>query len=356
MCCAGSFKFVRFAARGLLVIVPAIEAKFRNPVIASDFPDPFIRKFDGLWYAYATNIPGYHVPVATSDNLADWRLVGDALPRLPRWANRAGPFVWAPEVTEVNGRYLLFYTARHRASDLQCIGLAFSDSPVGPFHDPHDRPFILQAEEGGSIDASPFRDADGALYLYWKNDGNRFRTQTYLYGQRLSDDGTTRIGEPVRMLGHGRPWHGRLVEAPCMWQRDGRYYLFYSANGYRSSHYAVGYALCDTPLGPCVDAPENPILASDMSRLPLVVGPGHLTVFNDDEGESWVVYHVWDCAASGRRLDRRVVWLDRLLWRDGLPVIHGPTRAAQPAPVTLGVLPAPVAIPCSSVFIAQESP
>lgn len=73
------------------------------------------------------------------------------------------------------------------------------------------------------------------------------------------------------------------------------------------SYYAVGYALCESPLGPCRDAAENPILASDMSRFPLVIGPGHLTVFSDDAGESWVVYHVWDCTASGRRLDRRVV-------------------------------------------------
>jgi beta-xylosidase len=316
------------------VIAPVIEAMFQNPVIATDFPDPFIRKFGNTWYAYATNIPGYHVPVASSADIRNWRLLGDAFPRLPRWAHRAGSFVWAPEVIRLDGRYAMYYTARHSATDRQCIGLAFSDSPAGPFRDPHDAPLINQVEEGGSIDASPFLDTDGSLYLYWKNDGNRFRQQTYLYGQRLSPDGSQRIGDPVRMLGHGRPWHGRLVEAPCMWHRDGLYYLFYSANGYRSSHYAVGYALCETPLGPSRDAQENPILASDLSRAPLVVGPGHLTVFQDDVGESWIVYHVWDTTPSGRRLDRRVVWLDRLGWQDGRPVVQGPTRSPQLAPVT----------------------
>lgn len=30
------------------------------------------------------------------------------------------------------------------------------------------------------------------------------------------------------------------------------YYLFYSANWYASYQYAVGYATCTTPVGPCV--------------------------------------------------------------------------------------------------------
>lgn len=178
---------------------------FQNPVIATDFPDPFIRQFAGKWFAYATNIPGYHVPVAEPADLRAWRIVGDALPRVPRWAHRAGSFAWAPEVMELGGRYLLHYTARHVATDRQCIGLAFSDSPTGPFHDPHDQPLINQVEEGGAIDASPFREVDGSLYLYCKNDGNRFRRQTLLYGQRLSPEGNRLVGQPARSLGRGQP-------------------------------------------------------------------------------------------------------------------------------------------------------
>ena len=33
-------------------------------------------------------------------------------------------------------------------------------------------PLVCQTALGGSIDPDPFRDSDGILYLYFKNDGN----------------------------------------------------------------------------------------------------------------------------------------------------------------------------------------
>ena len=33
-----------------------------------------------------------------------------------------------------------------------------------------------------------------------------------------------------------------IVEAPTLWKEKGRYYLFFSANGYNTELYAVGYA------------------------------------------------------------------------------------------------------------------
>ena len=40
----------------------------------------------------------------------------------------------------------------------------------------------------------------------------------------------------------------------------GRYYLFYSGAGYANSSYATGYAICDTPLGPCRRVSDRPLL------------------------------------------------------------------------------------------------
>jgi beta-xylosidase len=39
------------------------------------------------------------------------------------------------------------------------------------------------------------------------------------------------------------------------------------------------------------------------------------------------VYHAWDAAYSKRQL-----WIDRLDWKDGKPVVDGPTCTAQDAP------------------------
>jgi beta-xylosidase len=307
---------------------------FQNPVITANFADPFILEVDEVYYGFATNANSRNVPTMTSTDLINWKSGRDALPALPRWVNISNARVWAPEVIQVGDQFLLFYTAHDKASGKQCIGLAVTDTLERPFRDPHDAPFICQTDEGGSIDASPFRDADGTLYLYWKNDGNCCMQATYLYVQTLSEDGMTLTGEPVQLLRNDEPWEGGVVEAPTMLPYDGRYYAFFSGNGYAGEKYAVGYAVCETPMGPCEDAEENPILASDLTTTPLVVGPGHQTLIVDDTGQWWIVYHVWQVTPGGALTANRQVWLDKLVWDGDKPVIAGPTREEQPVPVT----------------------
>jgi beta-xylosidase len=305
---------------------------FQNPIITTNFPDPFVLQVGDMYYAYSTNSNSRNVPLARSTDLVSWEYVRDAMPSLGPWVNLSPANVWAPEVLQVDDQYLLYYTARDRESNRQCIGLAVADSPEGPFRDRSEEPFICQVSEGGSIDASPFRDEDGALYLYWKNDGNCCMMPTYLYVQELSPDGTELVGEPVRLVRNDQAWEGSVVEAPTMWREDGNYYLFFSGNAFNGERYAVGYAVCETPLGPCEDAEENPILVSDLTKQPLVVGPGHQTVIEDAEGQTWLLYHSWQVSGAGTRTDTRQVWMDRLDWVDGRPVVQGPTREPQPAP------------------------
>ena len=56
-------------------------------------------------------------------------------------------------------------------------------------------------------------------------------------------------GEPKVVIQNDQPWEGPVVEAPFMWKLDGRYYLFYSGNGYVTPEYAVGYAVSDCITG-----------------------------------------------------------------------------------------------------------
>ncbi len=316
------------------LLAQSSEETFENPMIQSNFPDPFILKVEDIYYAYSTNANSRNVPVATSTDLVTWDLGRDALPSLPKWANLGGGYVWAPEVMQVGDQFLLFYTARDKASDKQCVGLATSDAPQGPFRDRNESAFVCQPSEGGSIDASPFRDENGDLYLLWKNDGNCCLIATYLYVQQLTADGMTLVGEPVRLVRNDQPWEGTVVEAPSLWQREDAYYLFYSGNGYWGEAYAVGYAICETPLGPCEDAEENPILSSDMETTPLVVGPGHQTIITDETGDTWLIYHVWQVTRGGSLTSNRQVWMDRITWVEGRPVVEGPTRDPQTVPIT----------------------
>jgi beta-xylosidase len=299
---------------------------FTNPVFSDNFPDPGVITADGRWWAYGTNNPAANVPVMTSPDLAAWAPAGDAMPTVGAWADPGN--TWAPEVIATDGGYLLYYTARSSKTGRQCIGVAFSATPGGPFADDSDEPLICQADEGGSIDASPFRDESGKLYLYWKNDGNAIGRPTYLYGSELSSDGRKLTGKAVRLLRNDAAWEDHVIEAPQMVRKDGKLYLFYSANAFDRDVYAAGYATCDGPLGPCRKAAENPILKTS----PAAAGPGHTFLVTTPGGQTWLLYHAWPPESIGSVMPGRQLWLDRVDWVDGKPVVNGPTADPQPLP------------------------
>lgn len=302
---------------------------FKNPVLQSDFPDPSVIKVDSTYYAYATNANGKNVQVARSSDMVHWDLLNDAMPALPSWAQLGGSYVWAPAVIRLDGKYVMYYTARDMQSNKQCVGVAVSDKPEGKFKDSSNSPLVCQADEGGTIDPSPLLD-NGKLYLYFKNDGNCCGLTTYLSVQQLSSGGLHVVGQPKRLMSNDKSWEDKVVEAPDMFVHNGKYYLFFSANDYSGVKYAVGYATCETAVGPCEQAAENPILASQ-TKQPLVIGPGGQTLIQIGS-QTWMVYHAWNVGADGTQGDSRYMWLTRVDWIHDKPQVHGPTTDPQLMP------------------------
>lgn len=315
---------------------PAKDPEPFAPVLAEDFADPFVLLHDGTFYAYATNAQGNqaNVQMASSTNLADWSLVRDggklhdAMPDLPGWAR--GGFTWAPEVLRVPTGFVLYFTAREKSSGLQCVGTAFSAGPRGPFTSQATEPLVCQRDLGGTIDASPFRDADGSLYLYYKNDGNnpKFGKPTDIYAQRMSPDGLRLEGAAVPLLRNNTKWEAHVIEAPTMARTKTGYTMFFSANHYgweadqRLSPYAIGSAKCVGPMGPCTDAVKNPILYSYNNRdAGCLSGPGHQSVFNVG-ARQFISFHAWASTPGCRKLDnKRYFYVAPLLWTDGEPQV-----------------------------------
>jgi beta-xylosidase len=313
------------------------------PAFSEDFPDPFVLPWGGGYFAYATNAKGFaaNVQMAMSRDLKNWtpvmagKQLHDALPVLPKWA--APGRTWAPEVLRTGDSYVLYFTAQERKSGLQCVGLALSaNDPRGPFVPVGDAPLICQRDEGGTIDASPFRDADSSLYLLYKSDGNnpRFLRASRIFTQRLSADGLSLTGEPTELIRNDKHWEWRVVESPTMLRDpEGRYVLLFSANHFgwesdqRLSNYAMGYARCETATGPCVKAEENPILKSYYSpEKGCLSGPGHQTVFIAN-AQPYVVFHAWAATAKCRLAEQsRYMYVASLQWRDGVPVISKSLR------------------------------
>jgi beta-xylosidase len=320
---------------GLAVVVAGVVAAsagaasrtFTNPVFKSDFPDPFVLHVGRVYYAYATNSVADNVQTLRSRDLVHWARRRDAMPNLASWTLRGR--TWAPEVVRLSAkRYVLYYTARSFDLDAQCVGRAVAKSPAGPFVDHAANPLVCQKGEGGSIDPDPFRGPSGALYLLWKNDGNCCGKPTYIYSQRLTKDGLRLTGKRARLERNDAAWEGTTVEAPTLWHAKGKYFLFYSANVYNTEFYAVGYATCAGPQGPCKDSTDNPILSSACRA----AGPGHQTLIRDARGRTWIVYHAWQPEKIGSVSPGRQLWIDRVEWRHAKPVVQGPTCKPQPVP------------------------
>lgn len=297
-----------------------------QPAIRSDFADPAVLVVGDVYYAYATNAAGKHVQVARSFDLSHWTMLPDALPSLPAWVDSRGAWVWAPDVIQIGRRFVMYYTARDLRSGRECIGVASSADPFGPFADSNAGPFVCQRDLGGDIDASPFRDG-ATLYLYFKSDGNCCRIHAHLWGQRLSSDGLRLLGAPVMLLTNDQRWEGDVVEAPNMLKTGRSYGLFYSGNDYATNRYAIGYARCQSPLGPCAKPVDHPILSSNLAAPIPLVGPGGASFFTAG-GVTWVAFHTWGVTVAGAPVAARYMLIERLGWRGGAPVILSPQAAA----------------------------
>jgi beta-xylosidase len=306
---------------------------FVNPVLNVDFPDPYVTRFGDTYFAYATAGGGALVRAAKSSDLVHWESLPGALTQAAPWMNRD---TWAPEVIQVGDAFLMYYSGRHynmpRSSgdDALCISVATATEPEGPFVDKNKEPLVCQEE--GSIDPTTFTDTDGTRYLIWKNDGNCCSLPTRLWIQELSGDGLTFAdgSEPADLgVVNDASWEGALIEAPTLLERDGTYFLFFSANAYDTANYAVGYATSDTLTGPYVDSESNPILAHGGRA----VGTGHQSILADDDGDMWMAYHAWDASGVGYASGGwRSLWIDPLTFENGQPVVHGPNASPQPVP------------------------
>src|SRR5687767_2947886 len=83
-------------------------ATYVNPVHPKSFPDPFVIKFRGEYFAYATGYAadGLVLPVLRSPDLVEWSECGGAMQPLAD----SPPFYWAPEVAYDSGKFYLYYS------------------------------------------------------------------------------------------------------------------------------------------------------------------------------------------------------------------------------------------------------
>ncbi len=313
----------------------SVSASYTNPVYSGYFADPFVLRVGEEYFAYGTgSTPAGRVfEVLRSDDLVRWTSVGGALEPL---ADPDATTYWAPEVLAHDGSYFMYYSVGQEDRN-HVIRVAVAEHPAGPFR---DCGATLTPHERFAIDAHPFRDADGELYLFYARDvleGDRVGTS--LAVDRLLDM-TTLEGNPRTVLRATRDWqlfraqrsmYGSVydwftLEGPFVRRHGDRYYCFYSGGAWEEHNYGVSYGVADHPLGPWAepDAPGPTVLASVEGR---VIGPGHNSIVTAPNGQDFLVYHAWDPARTGRRM-----CIDPLLWTPEGPTCDGPSFSPRPAP------------------------
>lgn len=142
---------------------------------------------------------------------------------------------WAPDCIKRNGKYYFYFTAGGH------IGVAVSDSPVGPFKDALGKPLMKKGEAGirYMIDPNIFIDDDGQTYLYV--GGARELGVVKLKEDMISRDGPI---ERINMEG--------FYEGVWVHKRNGIYYASYPTRpgGRNSQANVMLYSMAKSPLGP----------------------------------------------------------------------------------------------------------
>jgi beta-xylosidase len=319
---AATLAFGRPASSGALPVARPV-GTYQNPVIASDFPDPFILADNGNYFAYATNANGPNIQVLSSTDLKTWVLYRDALPALPSWAV-AGK-TWAPSVLKVDSlNYVLYYSARNRATGTNCIGRAHGRTPIGPFTDDAPAPLVCQGGvQHGSIDPSPFVDWQMRPWLLWKSEGLAGVEPTRIWSQPMTLDGLGFDGPPSELLHTDQAWEGPIIENPSMTWNGGKLLLFYSGGQWQNNSYGINWAHCAGMRGPCTKS-QGPWVKS----VGPVIGPGGQDFFHTTDGKLWMSYHAWSAGAVGYPHGMRSLRIDRVgVSKTHDPILYGPSTS-----------------------------
>lgn len=236
--------------------------------------DPTILMENNKYYLYGSSAGGVDstangFSVYESSNLKNWVTKGYALKKGDAYGESG---FWAPQVFKKDNLFYMVYVANEN------IALAKSNSPLGPFKSKLKNYFPSDTK---LIDPFIFYD-NNKWYLFHVRrlvDGNE------IYVIELNEDLSefkrqtlTKCFSADKLWENSDGIDSKSVQGPSVFKLNNVYYLFYSANNFRSPNYAVGLATSSSPLGPWKKSNKNPLIdqkAIDQN------GPGHGDLFFD---------------------------------------------------------------------------
>ncbi len=319
---------------------------FCNPVKFLDGkrhtnPDPFVLRWCGKYYCYATDEHG--VKVSVSKDLVNWERKGYAI------REEGYKDYWAPSVLYRNGIFYMYYSNIKADDDdnhQEHLKLAVSERPEGEFI--WKKTFFDEF----SIDSHPVV-WNNRLYMFysvnnWVGTEEKIAGTCIVVDEMLSPEEFS--GNPKAVIlpgmsqeiyaenreGDGRDWYTIEGAAPIV--RGKYFWLFYSANAYINVDYFVGTAVaeCRENLMEMewrkypADYIWHPLLKKNED----VEGTGHNTVAKaPNMVDEWIIYHGRSAKEELRPgIEQREMYIDPLYFNAEEIVCKGPSAAGQESP------------------------
>lgn len=208
-----------------------------------DAHDGCLKFFNGRYYLYGTfygKSAGYgwynRYRVYSSPDLVHWTFDGELLKSPPDGVYYRPYVAYNPRT----GKYVLWYNWYPKLFQGH-VGVAVSDTPVGPFTIVHTRANVSQAADRPG-DGSLFVDNDGTGYFIYSVIGQNHS----IWIDRLTPDFLSSTGQVSGVLGTG-------CEAPAMFRHGGRYYVLFGRTCcFCKAGSGVRVYVSSKPLGPYV--------------------------------------------------------------------------------------------------------
>lgn len=314
-----------------------------------------------FFYSYNTDVAFGHnirpgLQIRRSINLVEWEFVGWVFNGLPsagsQFINSNGGTpnnsLWAPYAMQVGDEYRVYYSLASNIGRLSAIGLAVSESPMGPFS---ERGVVVTSVPEGThtnaIDPSIIEDKDGRFWMFYGSSWDG------IYVMELDPEtGLAKnegdIGVRIAHRGFTEGTINGNIEAPeIIYNPDEDMYYLFIAYDWLETKYNVRVGRSATATGPFLDINGQDMNTFD-DNLPMILAPyrfqghygwqgvSHPAVFEKDGH-----YYIAHQGRPGINQFYMVLHVRQIHWtEDGWPLVS-PQRFAdeEETPVEESELP-----------------
>ena len=316
----------------LLLIIPmflisllAIAQQVKNPVWLRSWPDPTIwQADDGRYYCIATSPRRSLV----SDDLFNWRISDISPIDSSSWKaiSSISHNFWAPDVTIVDGKRLMYITLYNSSEDSN-IAVLQESSPCQFQY----KGIITRGRETGiedTIDPEVVTDPQtGKVWMFFGSVGGIHRVELSKDGLSLKEG--AKYEHVAGLTVHQCPDRSKVFEGSYLHWHKGYWYLFVSSGFYGNHTYQLQVGRSKELTGqflnregkPMIEGYATPVLHSDEGDN--FFGPGHCgEIFTASDGKEYIFYHchVRDSHHPGGR----PLFMSCIQWdKDEWPYIEG---------------------------------